>query len=88
MKLVYCKDCQDVFNLTETERSCSCGKTRGRTLDRKKIIVSKDAIPLGIEDAPFKYAVRKRRPSGIGGNFVAFVLPHVNDGLKYYERED
>lgn len=81
MKLLYCPECGDIFNLTTTEKSCSCGATSGRYLDYLNAVY-KGGIPLGITNTSFENAIARqawlneeKEIPFLGANFEAFVIP-------------
>jgi hypothetical protein len=76
MKLLLCKICNDIFNLsTKQEKACSCGMTRGRYLDEINAEYSgKWAVPLGLANPSLVSALRRQPRKAPGANFVAFVI--------------
>ena len=88
MKLLYCKNCEDVYRLFPTEefRFCKCAKTGGRYIDDlKAVYFEKEAdtvIPLGFENDKFQFAVYHQRYEGQGNEFKAFVIPMINRTFK------
>jgi hypothetical protein len=74
VKLLICPDCGDLFNLTEIEKTCTCGFTRGRYVDNLNAVYS-GGIPLGFANSTFVNAVRSQPQSGRGREFTAFVIP-------------
>lgn len=86
MKLLLCKNCQDIVRLYDFQRYCKCGNTGGRYLDHKKAVYSGEfAVPLGINNHSMLAAVMDQLDSGTGIEFTAFVISK-ND--KNFERED
>lgn len=75
MKLLLCKKCGDVFNLNMSKKSCSCGETCGQYNDSLYAEISGPCIPIGFANSSFLNAIRVRPHSGIGAEFVAFVIP-------------
>ncbi len=76
MKLVFCPFCHDVFQLRPKEwRTCECGNVGGRYKDYLHAEITKDAIPLGFDNAEFAFALRNRPQKGLGRRFEAFVIP-------------
>jgi hypothetical protein len=85
MKLLFCKSCQDVIRLIDTERSCRCGSTRGRYVNETLAVYSgADAVPIGFANRSFARAVRSQPRSGNGLVFEAFVIAAECDT---FERE-
>lgn len=74
MKLLLCEECSDIFNLALEEKSCSCGKAKGRYVDELNAVYS-GGIPIGFANSTFIRAVVNQPKSGMGKEFVAFVIP-------------
>lgn len=74
MKLLYCRDCGDLFNLDLFEKSCRCGATRGQYVDNLNAVYT-DGIPLGFANTSFIHAVKNQPAEGLGEVFTAFVIP-------------
>jgi predicted nucleic acid-binding Zn-ribbon protein len=69
MKLLFCTNCRDVFNLRSEEKRCGCGNVKGRYVNDNDAIYSGDtAIALGFSNTSLNVAVRSP------GNFDAFVF--------------
>jgi hypothetical protein len=78
MRLLYCKECEDIFNLTQELKRCSCGNTSGKYVDNLNAVYSgNNAITLGFHKDLFDRAVRKQPQEGWGLNFEAFVIPKL-----------
>ena len=75
MKLIFCTECHDVFRLFEKNRKCKCGKSYGRYVDSLNAQIHGKAIPLGILNSSFVYALRSQPEKGQGERFEAFVIP-------------
>lgn len=77
MKLILCRNCNDVVKLHDkTIRSCACGKSKGRLhSDRYNAIYSGEAIPLGFANSSLLNAIRSQPEIGNGMEFTAFVIP-------------
>lgn len=76
MKLLFCISCQDLFRLTDRERTCSCGETRGRYTNGVSAIYSGNAaVPIGISNSTFAQAIAAQPMHGDGARFEAFVIP-------------
>jgi len=83
MKLLFCSSCGDVFAIHKQERSCLCGKTKGRYLDNVNAVYSgTGAVPLGFHNQDFINSVLRRPQEGMGKEFVAFVIPYVAPSFK------
>ena len=74
MKLLYCHDCNTVFNLVDKERSCDCGKVRGRYVDSLHAVYS-GGIPIGFDNSTLSKAIIDRPRTGRGSRFEAFIIP-------------
>ena len=76
MKLIYCPKCQDVRKLDFAITVCSCGASKGwYDDDALNAVIKGEAIPIGFANDSFVNALRKRRPTGFGKRFDAFVIP-------------
>lgn len=75
MKLIYCPTCGDIIRLTYVDKSCDCGFIHGRYVTGLVAEISKEAIPLGIDNISFLEALEFRPDIGSGWNFEAFVIP-------------
>ena len=76
MKLIFCTNCYDVFNLRYEMKTCSCKKSAGRyrsELDAE--IEGEHALPLGFENKSFMVAIKNQPSEGMGKRFEAFVIP-------------
>lgn len=76
MKLLFCKNCQDVIRLFEDEvRTCRCGNTSGKYINASDAIFSgESAIPLGFNNNTLRGAILKQPIRGMGSDFNAFVI--------------
>jgi hypothetical protein len=82
MKLLLCKNCGDIFNLSENEKTCKCRKTKGRYIDRLNAVYSGAyAVPLGILNHSIRKAIFNQPDNGMGYNFEAFVIPKECDTM-------
>lgn len=81
MKLIYCLACEDIVRLTSRTRKCRCKLSWGRYLDGMHATVGGKAIPLGIDNLSFHYAVVRQPLDGIGVLFTAFVIPKHCDHI-------
>lgn len=78
MKLLYCTNCGDIFNLNLKEKKCSCGKTKGKYNDNLNAIYDGEhAVPLGIGNSSFNQALILQPNDGMGEVFDAFVIPKI-----------
>jgi hypothetical protein len=61
MKLLFCPYCRDIIALKYELRKCQCGKSSGKYLeDGDCVVVSKDALTLGIENKDLLYCLITR----------------------------
>ena len=58
MKLLLCKVCTTIFSLSTKEKSCDCGKTKGRYTDNINATYSGPAMPIGFANSSFLKAIR------------------------------
>ena len=79
MKLLLCKECQDIVRLIrEEKRVCKCGKVGGKyTDDLNAVYFGEMAVPIGFANSTLVKAVHKQPENGMGENFTAFVIPKV-----------
>lgn len=76
MKLMFCTECHDVVALRHAERTCECGKCKGRYLDDGlHAVVEGPVIPLGYANRTFVFALKNQPEEGMGKEFTAFVIP-------------
>lgn len=77
MKLLFCKNCHDVFSLRRTEKTCHCGSSKGQYLNNLDAVYSGDCIPLGFDNPNFVQALERQPEKGMGEVFRAFVIPKI-----------
>jgi hypothetical protein len=76
MKLLICKKCGDIFNLSNEEKTCKCKSVRGKYLDDSNAEYYGDsAIPLGFENKSLVKAIKNQPGTGESEKFNAFVIP-------------
>jgi len=76
MKLLMCLECNDIFNLDLSEKSCSCGRSKGKYINQQLAdYTGKSAVPLGFSNPSFIQAIKDQPNEGIGKEFTAFVIP-------------
>lgn len=88
MKLILCKSCQDIVRpLPNKTRYCDCGKVSVKAIGVLNIQVSgkEYATPLGFRNSSFRGAVINQPETGMGEDFVAFVIPKQCDSIKYID---
>lgn len=60
MKLLLCNDCRDVFKLVKYgERSCLCGKVKGKLTGRRSAIVNGKGVSLTLDNVTLDEAIKK-----------------------------
>jgi len=68
VKLAFCRECWDVFKLDISERSCKCGKVRGRYVTEVQAEVTPNAISIAIGNGSLMNAIhgsqRREQESG------------------------
>ena len=76
MKLLFCKECLDTRMLTTRSRSCECGKSTGRYIDRINAIIKGPCVAIGFSNTSFIQAINNK-----GIDFTAFTIdPDGKDG--------
>ena len=76
MKLLMCLECNDIFNLDLSEKSCSCGRSKGKYINQQLAkYTGKSAVPLGFSNSSFIQAIKDQPKEGMGKEFTAFVIP-------------
>ena len=76
MKLLLCLKCNDIFNLADSTKECSCKETGGRYLDHVDAVYwGHYAVPLGFDNLSVRKALIQRPNMGKGSRFQAFVIP-------------
>ena len=75
MKLLFCPNCTDVFNLVlDKEKSCSCGQTKGKYIDKLNAVYEGSGIPIGFNNTQFTYALRQKYQKDLILEFTAFTI--------------
>jgi len=87
MKLLYCPNCGDVFNLKLVEKQCSCGKTKGIYLSDCVQARYTGGIPLGFNNNLFRYAITSQPEYDMGKDFPAFVIPKNCNTFKEIKKD-
>lgn len=57
MKLLYCDECGDVFNLNFELKQCSCGKVKGKYINRVEAVVNGAGFSLAIGNGSKDHAI-------------------------------
>ena len=85
MKLLYCKKCMDIILLTPEIRECKCGECAGFYEDNINAVVSGPGVCLGFSNDSFEEALRNQPETGMGKEFMAFVIPEKVDTIRRVE---
>ena len=90
MKLIVCRECQDVVRLIQGEkRTCKCGKVGGKYLDELNAVYFGDmAVPIGFANNSLAMAIRNQPKQGMGQDFDAFVIPKVCNTFTLVEESE
>ena len=83
MKLLLCLKCNDIFNLSMKEKSCSCGNASGAYMDNLNATYTGDhVIPLCISNPSIRDTILEQRVNDAtkpeefyGARFEAWVCP-------------
>ena len=76
MKMLFCANCNDIFNLNTYMKNCICGMTMGRYIDKVNAeYYGEYAYPLGFTNESLKKALITQPNQGLGSRFEAFVIP-------------
>lgn len=76
MKLLLCLECNDIFNLDMSEKSCSCGRSKGKYINQQIAEYTGEfALPLGFSNPSLIQAIKDQPIEGLGKEFTAFVIP-------------
>ena len=85
MKLILCKNCQDVVRLMQDdERFCKCGKCSGKYTDDLNAWYKggEFVVPLGFANSSLVRSIHNQPKEGWGEKFTAFVIPESCDTFK------
>ena len=93
MKLLLCKKCTSIFNLTRNTKSCDCGESKGYYTDNLNAVYSGPSIPIGFANNSFLGAIRIQEilNNAEGDNpdvccngeeFTSFVIPKWAKSIK------
>ncbi len=87
MKLLFCLECHDLFNLSYREKSCSCGACSGRYVNSIDAVVNGCGVSLAIGTGSLQLAIA--RLAGMAGDrkdfiennsVLCWVRPHEGQG--------
>ena len=74
MKLLYCKECGDIYNVDRTIKNCSCGKTKALYVNDENIIYGGDsAVCIGIDNNTFDIAKYRQALDDSAPRFDAYI---------------
>jgi len=85
MKLIFCPECYDIFDLDIKEvKSCHCGQSSGKYLDDLRTVeVSEKAIVICFNNQQFTNAlIFTCDDDKSGQNFNAWILPANNRWIR------
>ena len=74
MKLMYCKECHDIVNISSVQRICNCGKCRSVYIDSLNIEYSGPGLIIGINNTHFVAALVNRMTDKKNHEFTAFFI--------------
>lgn len=64
-----------MFSLSRSEKTCDCGRCKGRYTDNLNAVYSgAEAVPLGFKNGSFAYAMHRQIELGEGIDFTAFAI--------------
>ena len=86
MKLLLCKKCTSIFNLSRKPKTCDCGESKGHYTGNLHAVHSGPSIPIGFNNSSFMQAIRMQgfanqtekgnpRICCKGEEFTAFTIP-------------
>lgn len=76
MKLLLCKKCRSIFNLSkDEEKTCFCGETKGKYVDDINAKYEGPCFPIGFDNNSLINALKNQPKNGLGERFDAFVIP-------------
>ena len=82
MKLIFCKDCQDVIKIDRDMRTCKCGKAKAYLTDHINAIVNDHAIVLGFSNPSLANAFKIKPTIHFGSRFEAFIISKEAKSIK------
>ena len=94
MKLLMCLKCSDIFNLTYSLKTCSCGESSGRYLNELDAEIKGNCKAIGFSNGTFikAYKLQKieddaqlktgKNSCCDGQNFGAFFIPESATSIK------
>lgn len=87
MKLIFCSECKDILSLKDEEKTCVCGKSMGKYIDKENIIYSGPCRVLGIANKSFVAALNynQKNFNGKGIVFKTYVIPSNGKNIRRIE---
>lgn len=61
MKLLLCPRCWDVFKLSETLRSCACGRVKGKYINDRDAVSNGEGIDIAIGNGSLQAAIENMK---------------------------
>lgn len=80
MKLIYCKDCGDIFNLQFRTKKCACGKVAGKYIDNYNAEITEGAVSIGFGNGSFESAIKQMKRNFIETNGMASRESYYKEG--------
>ena len=75
MKLIFCKDCHDIYPLTYELKHCRCGSTCGRyTGNPTAEIFGESAVPIGLANEDINRVDEVQRNGGLTNLIRCWVI--------------
>jgi hypothetical protein len=90
MKLIFCKNCQDVRKLLLNKIIiCSCGKCGGKYTDINNAIYwGEYCVLLGFNNHDFAKQIKYIPEQGLGNRFEAFFIPKNVPSIRKIESDE
>lgn len=83
MKLLFCKDCSDVFSInSKQEKFCDCGKVGGKYTNNRDAYYIGDPILIGFHNPTFILSLQKE-----GTEFKAFTIKKPCDTFQPFAEQ-
>ena len=88
MKLLFCRQCQDVVSLRSSPRLCTCGNSGGQYVNHINAKYwGNDALLIGFNNGSFSIALHEQKNVGdredsYGRRFEAFIIPTKAPSVK------
>lgn len=87
MKLILCKECEDVIKLQYEMRFCKCKKSYGKYVKDAYAEYAGPCVPLGLQNLSLATAIRNQPLFSPGRKFEAFVIPTISKTCKRMEND-